>query len=194
MSNTQAIRTTIIDRIVPRSIASDIALVLSGAVLTGLAAQVSIPTPLGVPFTLQTFAVLLVAGSLGSVRGMLSMLAYALMGAVGLPVFSEASSGFSVLVGSTGGFILGFVAAAFVVGKLAELNWQSNVAKMSAAFLAGSVIIYGFGIPVLAMVNGVDLGTATSWMTSYMVWDAVKAVAAGAALPAANVLVGKLRK
>lgn len=191
MSLTLAPRSTFIDRIVPRSLANDIALVLGGTALTALAAQVSIPTAIGVPFTLQTFAVLLVSATLGSVRGALSMLAYALVGAFGLPVFSEASSGFDVLLGNTGGFIIGFIFAAFVIGKFAEFNWSSNILKVTASFLIGSIIIYGFGIPVVALVNKVDLVTATVWMAPYMIWDAVKAVAAGLALPAAWKLVGK---
>lgn len=191
MSLTLAPRSTFIDRIVPRSLANDIALVLGGTALTALAAQVSIPTAIGVPFTLQTFAVLLVSATLGSVRGALSMLAYALVGAFGLPVFSAASSGFDELFGATGGFILGFVIAGFVVGKLAELAWSSNVLKMAAAYAVGSFVIYAAGIPVLAIVSKVDLATAAGWMVPFLVWDAVKAVAAGLALPAAWKLVGK---
>lgn len=191
MSLTLAPRATFIDRIVPRSLATDIAFILAGTALTAIAAQVSIPTAIGVPFTLQTFAVLLVSASLGSIRGSLSMLTYALVGAFGLPVFSEGSSGFDVLFGATGGFIIGFVIAGFVVGKLAELAWSSNVAKMFAAYSVGSLIIYAAGIPVLAVVSKVDLITAAGWMVPFLVWDAVKAVAAGLALPAAWRLVGK---
>lgn len=191
MSLTLAPRSTFIDRIVPRSLATDVALILAGAALTAIAAQVSIPTAIGVPFTLQTFAVLLVSATLGSVRGSLSMLTYALVGAFGLPVFSEASSGFDVLFGATGGFIIGFVVAGFVVGKLAELAWSSNVAKMFAAYAVGSLIIYAAGIPVLALVSKVDLVTAAGWMVPFLIWDAVKAVAAGLALPAAWQFVGK---
>ena len=119
------------------------------------------------------------------------MPAYALVGAFGLPVFSGASSGFDVLFGATGGFILGFVIAGFVVGKLAELAWSSNVLKMAAAYAVGSFVIYAAGIPVLAIVSKVDLATAAGWMVPFLIWDAVKAVAAGLALPAAWKLVGK---
>ena len=193
MSNVATLRPTIVDRVIRRSVASDAVLVLAGAVLTALAAQVSVETPIGVPFTLQTFAVLVVGAALGSVRGALSMLAYALMGAVGIPVFQGASSGFSVFTGATGGFIIGFIAAAFVVGKLAELKWSSNVALMFVSFLTGSAVIYGFGIPVLAIVSKVDLATAFSWMIPFFVWDAVKAVAAGLALPGAWALIRKIK-
>ena len=193
MSMLSSARPTLIDSVVPRSLVSDATLVLSGAVLTGLAAQVSVPTPIGVPFTLQTFAVLVVGAALGSIRGAASMLLYVLLGAIGLPLFAGATSGWAILVGNTAGFLAGFVVAGFVVGKLAELKWSSNVLKMAAAYVVGSVIMYALGIPVLAAVSGVDLATATGWMTPFMVWDAVKAVAAGAALPAAWALVRKLK-
>jgi biotin transport system substrate-specific component len=184
-------RPTIIDRLVPRSIASDVALVAAGAALTALAAQVSIPTPIGVPFTLQTFAVLLVGASLGSIRGAASMALYALVGLLGLPVFAEQSHGASVLFGATGGFIFGFIIAGFVVGKLAELKWSSNILKMATAYAIGSIVIYLVGIPVLASVSQVDLVTATGWMVPFFIWDAVKAVAAGLALPGAWALLRK---
>jgi biotin transport system substrate-specific component len=184
-------RPTIIDRLVPRSIASDVALVAAGAALTALAAQVSIPTPIGVPFTLQTFAVLLVGASLGSIRGAASMALYALVGLLGLPVFAEQSHGASVLFGATGGFIFGFILAGFVVGKLAELKWSSNILKMATAYAIGSIVIYLVGIPVLASVSQVDLVTATGWMVPFFIWDAVKAVAAGLALPGAWALLRK---
>ena len=193
MSNVATLRPTLVDRVIRRSVVTDIVLVFAGAVLTGLAAQVSVETPIGVPFTLQTFAVLVVGASLGSVRGALSMLAYALLGVIGLPVFQGASSGFDVMLGATGGFILGFIAAAFVVGKLAELMWSSNIVKMFASFVVGSLVIYGFGIPVLAAVSKVDFATAAAWMAPFLVWDAVKAVAAGLALPAAWAVVRKLK-
>ena len=191
MSVLLSTRPTIIDRLVPRSLAADAILVAAGAALTALAAQVSIPTPIGVPFTLQTFAVLLVGASLGSVRGAASMALYALVGLLGLPVFAEQSHGASVLFGATGGFIFGFIAAGFVVGKLAELKWSSNVLKMATAYAIGSIVIYLVGIPVLAAVSQVDLATAIGWLVPFFIWDAVKAVAAGAALPAAWLLVGK---
>lgn len=184
-------RPTIIDRLVPRSIASDVALVAAGTALTALAAQVSIPTPIGVPFTLQTFAVLLVGASLGSIRGAASMALYALVGLLGLPVFAEQSHGASVLFGATGGFIFGFILAGFVVGKLAELKWSSNILKMATAYAIGSIVIYLVGIPVLASVSQVDLATATGWMVPFFIWDAVKAVAAGLALPGAWALLRK---
>jgi biotin transport system substrate-specific component len=163
-------------------------------VLTALAAQVSIPTALGVPFTLQTFAVLVVAASLGSVRGALSMLVYAMVGVLGLPVFAEASHGLDVIFGATGGFIMGFIVAAAVIGRIAEGNFGGKILRYLSAATVGSIVIYLVGIPVLASVSQVDLLTATSWMIPFMIWDVVKAAAAGLALPRAWKLVDALKK
>ncbi|HWV76263.1 MAG TPA: biotin transporter BioY, partial [Isoptericola sp.] len=107
------------DRVLPRSLATDVGLVIGGAALTALLAQVTVPLPL-VPITGQTVAVLLVGATLGAGRGAASMSLYALLGMVGLPVFSDGSGGMSVVLGATGGYIVGFVLAAALVGRLAE--------------------------------------------------------------------------
>jgi biotin transport system substrate-specific component len=121
--------------------------------------------------------------------------AYAVLGALGLPVFSESSSGFDVIFGATGGFIIGFIFAAALAGKLAELKWSSNVLTMLASFVISTVVIYGLGIPVLAMnAFGSDLLAATQYMLPFLVWDAVKAVFAAALIPSAWLLVNKLKK
>ena len=183
-------RNTIVDRVVPRSIAADIALVAAGAALTAVAAQISIPAS-PVPFTFQTLVVLLVGASLGSVRGALSMALYAVLGVIGLPVFAPLSdgshaTGLQAVLGATFGFVIGFIAAAFVVGLLAERNWSSHALKMFASYAIGSLVIYAFGIPVLAAVaTKGDLGIAAGIMVPFLIWDAVKAVAAGALLPLA---------
>ena len=186
-------RATIVDRVIPRSLVADIALVVAGTALTAVAAQLAIPTQ-PVPFTFQTLAVLLVGASLGTVRGALSMALYALVGALGLPVFSGASHGVGVLFGATGGFIFGFIVAAALVGYLAEKSWSSNALKMFASYAIGSIVIYAVGIPVLAgAAFAGDLKAAAIFMVPFMVWDVVKAVAAGALLPTAWKLVQQVK-
>src|ERR1700754_181003 len=104
--------------LVPGALARDAAAVVAGAGLTGLAAQVSVHTPLTpVPFTLQTAAVLLTGAALGSVRGLLSMLLYLLVGVAGVPWFENHTHGWG---GPSFGYIIGFVVAAGVVGELAR--------------------------------------------------------------------------
>ena len=191
-------RSTIVDRIIPRSLAADIALIAAGSALTAVAAQISIPAS-PVPFTFQTLVVLLVGASLGSVRGALSMALYALLGVVGLPVFAPLSDGshavgLQAMLGATFGFVIGFIAAAFVVGLLAERNWSSHAVKMFATYAIGSLVIYSFGIPVLAAVaTQGNLTAAAQIMVPFLVWDAVKAIAAAALLPLAWAGVKKLK-
>ena len=191
-------RNTIVDRVVPRSKAADAALVAAGAALTAVAAQISIPAS-PVPFTFQTLVVLLVGASLGSVRGALSMALYAVLGVVGLPVFAPLKDGshavgMQAVLGATFGFVMGFIAAAYVVGKLAERNWSSHVVKMFVSYAVGSLVIYAFGIPVLASVaTGGNLAIAAGIMTPFLVWDAVKAIAAAALLPLAWAGVKKIK-
>jgi len=191
-------RSTIVDRVIPSSFAADAALVATGAALTALAAQISIPAS-PVPFTLQTLVVLLVGASMGAVRGALSMVLYATLGIIGLPVFAPLSDGshavgIQAVLGATYGFVIGFAAAAYVVGLLAERNWSSHSVKMFASYAIGSLVIYAFGIPVLAGVAfGGDVVAAAGIMTPFLVWDAVKAVIAAALLPLAWAGVKKLK-
>jgi biotin transport system substrate-specific component len=199
MSFTLVAKPTIVDRFVKRSLVADIALVVSGAALTAVAAQISIPA-YPVPFTLQTLVVLLVGATLGSRRGILSLGLYALAGLAGLPVFAPKADGshvvgFAAFVGPTAGFILGFVLAAYLVGLLAERKWSSNVIKTFVAFVVGSVVIYLIGIPVLSSLafKG-DLVAAITYMVPFMVWDVVKAVIAAGLLPGAWLLVKKAQK
>jgi biotin transport system substrate-specific component len=144
-----------------------------------------------VPFTFRTLSVLLVGVTLGSVRGALSMLLYAVLGVVGLPVFAPKvdgshATGLAVLAGPTLGFIIGFIVAAGIIGFLAERKWSSNVLKMFVAYAVSSLVIYAFGIPVLASVafKG-DVTSAATYMAPFLIWDAVKAVVAAGLLPLA---------
>jgi biotin transport system substrate-specific component len=187
---------TLIDTVISRSRVSDIALVSVGVLLTALAAQVEFYVPpVPVPFTLQTLAVLLIGATYGAARGATTLAVYALVGLVGFPVFSNGGSGFSVFFGATGGFIIGFIFAAALIGRLAELKWSSNILKMIAGYVISSVVIYSIGIPVLAMAAySSDLIKAVSVMAPYLAWDAVKALIAGALLPAAWAAVKAIKK
>ena len=185
---------TIIDKVISRSRVSDVVLVLAGVLLTALAAQVQIPA-LPVPFTLQTLAVLVIGATYGSSRGAITMGAYAIVGVLGFPVFAGGASGIAVIFGATGGFLLGFIFAAALIGRLAELNWSSDALKMFVSYVLGSVVIYAIGVPVLAMsAFASDLVAAMTYMLPYLIWDAVKAVIAAALLPTAWVVVKAIKK
>lgn len=179
---------SLIDRVVPRSLANDISLIISGAVLTAIAAQVAIPM-WPVPITAQTFAVLLVGSVLGASRGALSMIAYFSLGAAGLPFFSGAVSGLNF--GPTFGYLVGFIAAAAIVGWLSQLNWQRKSLGVMASFVIGNAVIYLFGLPWLALVLA-NLGVASdlnavlaAGLIPFLVGDAIKMVLAAATLPLA---------
>ncbi len=186
-------RPTIIDRIVSRRLALDVVLVIAGTALTAGAAQLVIPLQ-PVPFTMQTFAVLLVGTAIGPVRGVLSMLLYAVVGAFGLPVFAGASSG-NVFALPTGGYIVGFVLATALVGWLAQLKWDRKFLKMIVTFAAGSLVIYAVGAPWLAASLGMPLGQAIAvGVVPFLIGDALKALLAAGLLPLAWLGVSKLGK
>lgn len=180
-------------RILPKSRAASVAAVVGFAAFTALAAQISfrIP-PIEVPFTGQTMAVLLTGGVLGSRRGAASMILYVLAGAVGLPVYTEQSSGVDTFVGATGGYLIGFIIAAFVIGKFAEMRWDRKIPKSVVGFVLGSAIIYLFGVVGLMINLDMSLGDAiANGLVPFLGWDAVKAAAAGLLIPAAWKLTGE---
>lgn len=146
-------RPTLADRVFSQSLVKDIVLIVAGAALTGLAAQVSVPLE-PVPITGQTLAVLLVGMSLGAVRGGLSMVLYALLGIVGLPIFSEGTSGWATITGASGGYLIGFIFSAILTGWLAQRAWDRKILRSFVAFIAGSVVTFAFGLPWLAVWLG----------------------------------------
>jgi biotin transport system substrate-specific component len=173
--------------------ARHVALILGGTLLIALAAQVSIPVPGSpVPITGQTFGVLLSAGALGFRRGVAATLLYLLIGLVGVSVFAHGSHGNEVVLGATGGYLVGFVLAAAVIGRLAELGWDRNLIGAVGAMLVGSVLIYAVAIPWLMVVTGFDLATALEkGMTPFLPGDAIKLVLAAGAFPVAWWVVGR---
>ncbi|MEN8238534.1 MAG: biotin transporter BioY, partial [Actinomycetota bacterium] len=138
---------TIARVIVPKSAVTTGALMVGFALLTALAAQLYIPVPGSpVPITGQTFAVLLAGAVLGSKAGAGSQMIYWVMGAAGLPFYSEATGGWAAASGATAGYLVGFIAAAWVIGLLAERGQDRSVDLALPAFLAGNSIIYVFGV------------------------------------------------
>ncbi|MBQ0984678.1 biotin transporter BioY [Streptomyces sp. F63] len=188
-------RGALADSVWARSRVRDAVLVLGAAGLTALAAQISVPVPGSpVPVTLQTFAVLVTAAALGATRGALGQLLYLAIGAAGLPVFSGATGGLSTVLGATGGYLLGFVVAGYLVGALAQRGADRRVAGTLLAYLAGSAAIYALGVPVLAAVTHQSLAWAVlHGLVPFLVGDVLKAVAASAALPAAWRAMGRRR-
>ena len=148
-----------------------------GAALIAVCAWISIPAD--VPFTLQTFAIFAVCGLLGGRRGTVSVLVYLLLGAVGAPVFAGFRGGFASLLGTTGGYLVGFVLLALIIA-FAQARWGQGqwVFVLSAA--VGLLVCYAFGtawyLVVYARTKGaISLATALGWcVVPFLIPDAVK--------------------
>jgi biotin transport system substrate-specific component len=188
--NLSATRGVLSDQIAARSTTANLALVLSGVAITALAAQISVPM-WPVPFTGQTFAVLLVGTTLGAARGMISMTLYVLLGSLGLPIFTAGKSGLAYITGPTGGYLIGFVLAAVATGWLAQRQWDRKVVGAFISFLVGTAIIYAVGLPWLSVSLG-QLGlphdasaTLQAGLYPFIPGDILKALVAGALLPLA---------
>lgn len=164
------------DALLPRTAVVSTALVLGGALLTAGAAQVSVPL-WPVPITGQTLAVLLVGSALGARRGALSMLVYALLGFVGLPVFAGGSAGVGVLVSPSGGYIVGFIAAAALVGWIAERFGDRPLRNSVLSFVLGTVVTFAAGMGWLAVSLGLDLQQTLEYgLYPFVLGGAVKAL------------------
>lgn len=143
----------------------DLCLIALFTALIAVCAQITIP--MTVPFTLQTFAVMLTCGVLGGKRGTISVALYIVMGALGLPVFASFSCGIAYLLGSTGGYIVGFLFGALEMWAMEKLSRRSMV-WMGVSMVLSVAICYAFGTAWFAAVyvmNGTpqSLGTILSW-------------------------------
>jgi biotin transport system substrate-specific component len=153
------------------ALAYDATLILGGSLFVALAAQAAI-----------RLAVLLVGALLGSRRGALSMLAYLGQGLIGLPVFAAGASGPAYALGPTGGYLAGFVAAAYLTGWLAERGWDRGIGTALLAMLVGNVAIYALGLSWLSIYAGTQ--ALALGLLPYLAGDALKLALAAAALPA----------
>jgi len=178
----------------PRAL-TDVLLVVGGAGFVALAAQVSFDLPFTpVPITGQTFAVVLVGASLGALLALASIGLYLFVGALGAPIYADGTGGWDVLTGPTGGYIIGFALAAFLIGVLAQQRWDRRFASAVAAMLTGNVVIYLVGLPWLA--EKIDAGLETTLeqgLYPFVVGDLLKLYLAAALLPSAWKLVERLK-
>jgi biotin transport system substrate-specific component len=186
-------RRMVLADVIPGARVRDALLVLGGAGLMALLAQVSIPlhgTP--VPITGQTLAVVLCGAALGANRGVLAMTLYALAGLV-LPVYADGDQGWHVISGANGGYIIGFILATYVIGRLAELGSDRTVLIAFVSFCAGQLIVFGIGVPWLKVSADLDWGTAIhGGFTVFIVGGLIKAAIAAIAVPSAWQLVRKI--
>ena len=145
--------------LIPRfGLLTDTLLVLAGTSLVAGAAQISVPLPFTpVPITGQTFAVVLVGATLGTVRGFASLFLYLWLGVAGAPVYADHAHGWSVVTSASGGYLVGFVLAAAITGWLAEHRWDRRFSSSISLMLTGNVIVYLVGLPWLAVVLDTNL-------------------------------------
>jgi len=178
--------------VIPGGLARSAALVVGGAVFVGLTAQVAVPLPFTpVPLSLQTFSVLLVVAVLGSRRGVASMALYALAGVAGVPWFSQHQSGWAF---ASFGYVVGFVLAAWLVGRLAERGGDRTVLRTAGTMVLGNLAIYAVGVPGLMLATGLPLGRALlAGVVPFLIGDALKIALAAGLLPATWKLVGTRR-
>ena len=171
-------------------------LMLAGSAFIALSAQIQVPL-WPVPMTGQTFAVLLVGVAFGWRLGAATLLLYMAEGALGLPVLAKAAAGPAVIIGPTGGYIMGFVLAAAVVGYLAERGWDRNVWRTALAMLIGNFTIYLLGVPWLAVYLA-GIGTEAplqaaiaGGLVPFLLGDALKLALAACLLPVTWKYLGK---
>jgi biotin transport system substrate-specific component len=160
---------------------SNVFTVLLGTVLITLAAKINVPT-WPVPVTLQSFAVAALAAAFGWRIGTATVIAYLLEGAAGLPVFAT-GGGLAYLMGPTGGFLLGFIPMAYIIGRAADLGASGKAGMLFLAMLIGDAVLFALGFLWL-----LTLGAGASWLDPanlvgsafakavqpFLIWDALK--------------------
>ena len=148
------------------------------AALTAVCSQIAIPMPGGVPINLALFSVYMAGTLLGPVWGTASQLVYVLLAAVGVPVLAGFSGGPAVLFGKTGGYVLGYLLAALIVGGLSR-KWERNVPRLAVAMLLGCAGCYVLGTIWFMVITGASLANAMVWcVLPFLPGDAVKIVLA----------------
>jgi len=192
MSSITSLSPRTLGDVIPGGLARSVALVLGGAGFVGLTAQVAIPLPFTpVPLSLQTFSVLLVGAVLGSRRGLASMALYLLAGVAGVPWFSQHQSGWAF---ASFGYVVGFLLAAWLVGRLAERGADRTVLRSAGLMVLGNLAIYAVGVPGLMLVTGMSFGAALlAGVVPFLIGDALKVALAAGLLPATWKLVDARR-
>lgn len=155
----------------------DICIIAIMTAVTAVLAQISIPFPMMVPMTMQTFAVTLAGVLLGAKRGAVSMIIYLLLGAVGVPVFTGLKGGLQCLAGPTGGFLLSFPVMAYIIGKGIELRKKKGM--FTLLLIVGTVFNYVAGAAVYCAVMESSVWTAvTACVLPFIPTAVIKAILA----------------
>ena len=170
-------------------------LVAAGIATLVLAAKIKIPM-FPVPMTMGTFAVLSIGAAYGTRLGLATILGYMMIGALGFDVFAGSSaevSGLSYMMGSTGGYLVGYVLAVVALGALARKGWDRARGKMALALVLGNALIYVPGLIWLTVLYGLEAPILSWGLTPFLLGDVVKLALAALLLPALWSLVGRAR-
>ena len=171
-----------------------VALVVLGIAVLALSAKLKVAVPGSpVPVTMGTFAVLSIGAAYGPRLGLVTVLGYMLLGAVGVAVFAGESAGIVYMQGGTGGYLLGYVLATIALGAFARKGWDRNILMMAVAMIVGNLLIY---VPGLLWLNGFAASWAQTFewgLTPFVIGDLMKLALAALLFPAIWKLVGKAR-
>ncbi|MBY5934036.1 biotin transporter BioY [Tateyamaria omphalii] len=171
------------------------ALVVLGIAFLAVAAKIKVPM-WPVPITMGTFAVLTVGAAYGARLGLVTIMGYMIIGALGFDVFAGSSAekfGLEYMMGGTGGYLVGYVLATLALGALARRGWDRSVVWMAVAMLLGNVLIYVPGLAWLGQLYGWDKPILEWGLTPFLIGDALKLALAALVLPLAWKLVGRAR-
>ncbi len=171
------------------------ALVVLGIAVLAVAAKIKVPM-WPVPVTMGTFAVLSIGAAYGARLGLVTILGYMLVGALGFDVFAGSSAekfGLEYMMGGTGGYLVGYVLATVALGALAARGWDRSVVKMAGAMLIGNALIYLPGLAWLGQLYGWDKPILQWGLTPFLLGDAIKLTLAAVLLPALWKMVGRAR-
>ena len=171
----------------------NMALIASGSLALAISAHIALTLPFSpVPVTAQTLVVLLLGMLLGRKLGAAAILTYLAQGMLGFPVFARGLAGPAIFLGPTGGYLAGFVVAAYVVGALAERGWDRSMGATLLAMLIGNSIIYLFGVAWLAVLVGMPAAISAG-LLPFIPGDLIKTLLATLFLPQGWKLINHLR-
>lgn len=172
------------------------ALVVLGIAVLAIAAKIRVPM-WPVPITMGTFAVLTIGATYGARLGLVTILGYMLVGALGFDVFAGSSAeayGLTYMMGGTGGYLVGYVLATLALGALAARGWDRSIVWMGLALLLGNILIYAPGLLWLGQIYGWDQPILAWGLTPFLIGDAIKLALAALLVPALWSFVGKARR
>ncbi len=170
-------------------------LVMAGIAFLAIAAKIKVPM-FPVPMTMGTFAVLTMGAAYGERLGLVTILGYMLIGALGFDIFAGSSAenfGLTYMKGGTGGYLVGYVLAVIALGTLARAGWDRSALKMAGAMLLGNALIYVPGLIWLGMLYGWDKPILQWGLTPFLLGDVLKLAMAAIILPFAWKMVGRAR-